>query len=368
MTRIVKAAVLHEINAPLSVEDVEVMAPTSGQVLVKISAVGLCHSDLHAINGDLPVPLPCVPGHEGAGVVEEIGPGVTTVSQGDHVVLCGMASCGKCPRCLEGRAYFCQFGFDALGGTLMDGTTRLITRSGGELYHFLCQSSFAEYAVVNERQLVKVRKDAPLSVACLLACGASTGLGAALNCARVEPGTRVAVFGCGGVGLSAIMGANLMNAERIIAVDVLPNKLAMARELGATDTVDASKEDPLDLIGEISDGKGIDYAFEAVGNMELTNQAIASVGSGGMVVLLGLPPQDAVMSIEAVQLMVGKTITFAPFGYTRFASDVPRFLNLYMAGKLPLDKLLTRTYKLDEINEAIDALEKGEVIRAAITF
>ena len=365
----VKAAVLYAVNTPLVVEEVEVLGPLTGQVMVKMVATGVCHSDIHPMKGDLPVPTPCVLGHEGAGIVEEVGQGVTTVKPGDHVVISIAASCGKCPRCFEGQPYFCEsFTGSALGGTLIDGSIRLRRKGGHELYHFFCQSSFAEYAVVNERQVVKIREDAPLTVAALLGCGVSTGVSAVLNHAKVRPGTSVAVFGCGGVGLSVVMAAHLVGAGKIIAVDVRENKLALAQELGATHVINTSRENATARIGLISEAKGVDYAFEAVGKVELMTQAVDVIRPGGTTVLLGSPPYGSTLCLDALSMIFGKAVFGSPTGLTIPHIDIPRFVDLYMMGRLPVDKLLTRTYGLDQINEALQALEKGEVMRSVITY
>ena len=305
-----KAAILEELNKPLKIEEVELDDPKDEEVLVRLVATGVCHSDLHVIKGDMGVPLPVVLGHEGAGIVEKVGRCVTEVKPGDKVICSVTSYCGKCRSCLVGKPYTCERVpvTAMIYGSMADGTMRLRRRNGEPLYHFLCQASFAEYAVVEEEAAVKVRDDAPLDVVCLLACGASTGIGAVVNKANVEAGSSVAVFGCGGIGLSAIMASYLVGALRIFAVDVLESKLDMARQLGATFTIEA---------------------WRFMGDMVLTGCAA---------------------------------------GCLRPRYDIPRYVDLFMAGKLPLDKLVSGRYLLRRINDAIQDALDGKIIRGVITF
>ncbi len=364
-----KAAVLRQLGEPLSVEEVEFLELLPGQVVIKLAATGICHTDVHAMSGELPVPLPCVVGHEGAGVVEEIGPSVTMVKPGDHVVSAITASCGKCRRCTEGKPYFCElYAGAALGGTLVDGSIRLRGKDEGTLFHFICQSHFAEYAIVNERQLAKIPEEAPFTIASLLGCGISVGLSLAVNHAQVRPGDSVAVFGCGGVGLSIVMGASLMGAERIFAVDILPNKLELARELGATDLIDATTGDPVEQIGLLMEAQGVDYSFEAVGNPALMAQAVDVIRAGGMTTFIGTPAFGTTFSYDALGICFGKTITAVPTGALRPTIDIPHFMSLYLAGRLPLDKMVSKTYKLEEVNQAVEDLKGGKVARGVIVF
>ncbi len=366
-----KAAILQELNTPLTIEQVELDDPKDREVLVKLVATGVCHTDIHCIKGDLATPPPVVLGHEGAGIVEKVGNAVTTVQPGDKVVLTVAPYCGKCPACMMGVPTSCEdYPQTAMMmGSMTDGTKRLKRKNGEELSHFMAQSSFAEYAIVHESAAVKVREDAPLDVVCLLGCGVSTGIGAVINKARVKAGSSVAVFGCGGVGLAVMMAAKLVGARQIIAVDMLDKKLGFAQELGATDLVNASKDDPVAKIAEIAAG-GVDYAFEAIGNTTAMTQAFHSVYArpGGMAVVLGLAPIGSSFSIEAWRFMREVTITGCTAGSIRPQIDIPRYIDLYMAGQLPLDKLISAHYTLNQINKAIKDTIDGKIMRGVITF
>jgi len=366
-----RAAILEQLNTPLVIEEVELDDPKDKEVLVKLVATGVCHTDIHCIKGDLATPPPVVLGHEGAGIVEKVGKNVTEVQPGDKVVVTVAPYCGKCPACMMGVPTSCETDPQTamLMGTMADGTKRLRRKSGDELSHFMAQSSFAEYAVVEESATVKVRDDAPLDVVCLLACGASTGIGAVINKAKVKAGSSVAVFGCGGVGMAAIMAAKLVGAHPIIAVDMLDNKLEVAREFGATNLVNASKEDPVVKIAAECGG-GVDYSFEAIGKPEVMTQAFHSVypRPGGMAVILGLAPIGSTFPIEAWRFMREVTITGCTVGSIHPKIDIPRYIDLFMAGKLPLDKLVSAHYSLDRINDAIKDTLEGKVLRGIITF
>jgi len=366
-----KAAILQELNTPLKIEQVELDDPKDREVLVKLVATGVCHTDIHCIKGDLATPPPVVLGHEGAGIVEKVGKDVTSVGPGDKVVLTVAPYCGKCPACMMGVPTSCEDypTTTMMMGSMTDGTKRLKRKNGEELSHFMAQSSFAEYAIVHESAAVKVREDVPLDVVCLLGCGVSTGIGAVINKARVKAGSSVAVFGCGGVGLATIMAAKLVGARQIIAVDMLDKKLEFARELGATDLVNGSKDDPVAKIAEIAAG-GVDYAFEAIGNTTAMTQAFHSVYArpGGMAIVLGLAPIGSSFSIEAWRFMREVTITGCTAGSIRPQIDIPRYIDLYMAGKLPLDKLVSAHYTLEQINKAIKDTIDGKIMRGVITF
>jgi len=360
-----KAAVLYEVNKLLSVEDIQLDEPQGQEVLVRLVGSGVCHSDLHCIKGDMPQPLPIVMGHEGAGVVEKVGPGVTMLQPGDHVVLMVSFSCGKCRYCVEGRPTMCVGNMDTLAMASLPGGVKRLRKGDQELGHFMGIASFAEYAVVNERQAVKVRDDAPLEIICLLGCGVSTGIGAAINTAGVRPGESIAVYGCGGVGLSAVMGAKLAGAGKTIAIDTLDKKLEMARNLGADYVINASKEDPQSKVMEITGG-GADYAIECIGNVDVMATAMGSIHGGGKCVIMGSAPIGNMLSIAPYEFLLGKTITGGVQGSIRPFIDIPRFVDLFMDGKLPIDRLITKTYSLDEVNEAFEALEKGKVMRSVI--
>lgn len=366
-----RAAILEQLNTPLVIEEVELDDPKDNEVLVKLVATGVCHTDIHCIKGDLATPPPVVLGHEGAGIVEKVGKNVTEVKPGDKVVVTVAPYCGKCPACMMGVPTSCETDPQTamLMGTMADGTKRLRRKSGDELSHFMAQSSFAEYAVVEGSATVKVRDDAPLDVVCLLGCSASTGIGAVINKARVKAGSSVAVFGCGGVGLTIIMAARLVGAHPIVAVDMLDNKLEVAREFGATTLVNASREDPVVKIAAECGG-GVDYSFEAIGKPEVMTQAFHSVypRPGGMALILGLAPIGSTFPIEAWRFMREVTITGCTVGSIHPKIDIPRYIDLFMAGKLPLDKLVSAHYSLDRINDAIKDTLEGKVLRGIITF
>jgi len=375
--RKIKAAVVYEYRAPLKVEEVELDdEPKAGEVLVKVLASGLCHSDIHPWKGDMPIKLPCVLGHEGAGIVEAVGEGVTMVKPGDHVVMSVVSYCGKCPHCVSGKPYICSVTpMTFFSGLLPDGTTRLKTKDGRDIRHWFSQASFAEYIIVAERQAVKVRDDAPLDTVCLLSCGASTGIGAVLNAAEVKAGESVAVFGCGGVGLCIIMAAKLVGANPIIAVDVFDNKLEMAKQLGATHLINSTKINLKDLsrwvveLGGIAP-RGVDYTFDAVGNTNLQILSVALLAQGGTAVLVGgADPAGAdpfTFNALAPHMIPGRTIKGTSSGNIIPSIDIPRYVDLFMDGRIPLDKLVTRKYPLEQINEAIKAVLDGQVMRCVI--
>jgi len=364
-----KAAVFYEYNAPLKIEEIELDNPKRTEVLVKIAASGVCHSDLSVMNGTLPFPPPpAVLGHEGAGVVEAVGAEVTAVQPGDHVILSWRPSCGKCGYCVTGRPQLCQtIGMALLQGYLPDGTSRL-HKGDTEIRHFTGVSSFAEYAVVPENGVVKIRQDVPLEVAALVGCGVMTGVGAVINTAKVEPGSSVAVIGCGGVGLNVIQGAVLAGAEKIIAVDLNPLKLHLAQQFGATHIVNPSDGDPVTHVLGLTDGLGADYAFEVIGRADTAVQAYNSIRPGGTAVVVGVAKPDDMMMISALSLLQEKTLKGSIYGSARPSVDMPRLLDLYVNKRLKLDELVSRRIKLEDINAAFEWMEKGEVARSVIVY
>ena len=366
-SRSMKAAILYEIREPLRVEDVELEEPHDGEVLVRIGAAGVCHSDYHFMNGDLPIGMPCVLGHEGAGIVEEVGRGVTAVVPGDHVVLLFRANCGHCEFCSQGRPALCWMAGKLRNtGRLLDGTSRL-SRGGSELKHFLGVSCFAEYAVVPEQGVVPIPKDVPMEVAALVGCAVMTGVGAVMNTARVNPGAAVLVVGAGGVGLNCVMGAALVGAHPIIVADVVDSKLETAMEFGATHVVNANTQDLLEAVRELTKGEGVDFSFEAIGNPTAMTQAFQAVRRGGMTTAVGIAPFGTEMAVNAGELVyMEKTLRGSYYGSTRPQADMPRLLQLYRAGKLPIDRLISRRYPLDRVNEAYNALIAGEVARSVL--
>ena len=360
-----KAAVLHAPNTPFAIEDVELDAPRAGEVLVRIAAAGICHTDWHLVTGDLPTPFPVVLGHEGAGVVEAVGPGVTEVTPGDHVVLLWRSGCGRCDYCSIGRPALCSSSRGMrMNGTLADGTSRLRGHDG-EVKHFLGVSCFADRAVVPTMNVLPIDREIPLEIAALVGCAVMTGIGAVINTAALRPGASALIIGAGGVGLSAVMGARLAGADPIIVSDLVASKLELARELGATDVIDGAR-DLLASVMEIT-GRGVDFAFECIGNVTLLGIAVKALGPGGTAVAVGLPRSGAEVSLNVVNLVTQeKSLKGSIYGSTRHFADIPRLLDLYQKGRLPIDRLLSRRYPLEEINEAYSALLKGEFARAVI--
>lgn len=364
----IRAAVLREYEQ-LSIERVDLAEPAPNEVRVEMRATGVCHTDYGAYRGDeFQVPTPIVLGHEGAGVVEAVGDQVTTVEPGDNVVLWVLPTCGLCDRCEEGRPFLCQRKDDVKFSTLLDGTRRLSV-DGEELNHFMGQSSFATKAVVSERSVVRIPDDATLESAALLGCGASTGIGAVMNTADVVAGETVAVFGCGGLGSSAIMAARAVSAGAIIAVDIDASKLDNAELLGATAVVNSAEVEPVEHIRTLTDG-GVDYALEFVGNNpRVRKQAIESTRAGGTVVLSGAagPAEQLEIPIQNV-LPLGKEIRGNLAGNTRPQQDIPRWIRLHEAGAIDLDRLVSKRYELAELENAFEDLEAGNVIRGVVTY
>ena len=361
-----KAAVLYATRQPLVVEDVEVLEPGPGEVLVRYAATGVCHSDLHVVTGDMPHPLPVVLGHEGAGYVEKIGSGVTRVKVGDHVVTSYIPSCGGCRFCIVGQPNLCELR-DKPRDLMLDGTTRF-RKDGQSIHHFLQVSSFAERAVLLQEGVIPIRRDAPLDTVCLVSCGVTTGFGAAVNRAQVRPGSSCVVFGCGGVGLNVIQGCKVSGADTIIAVDILPNKLDWALEFGATHAIDATKENTVQRVKELTGGWGADYAFEVIGHPPTIETAFDSIRRGGQVVVIGVSPAGSRISIDPNQLLQQKVLTGVSFGASRQRVDLPMIIDLYMNGRVKLNELVSRRLGIDEINTAFDILNRGEVKRSVIVY
>jgi Zn-dependent alcohol dehydrogenase len=363
-----RAAVLYQAGAPLRVEEVDLAPPNPGEVRVRVAAAGVCHSDYHYMCGDLTANLPAVLGHEGAGVVEEVGPGVTSVAPGDHVVLLWRTSCGSCAYCSAGRPALCPAGMAMrASGRMADGTSRL-SRGGEEIRHFLGVSCFAEQSVCSERAVLKIPDDVPLPVAAVAGCAVMTGVGAVVNTARVEAGSTVLVIGAGGVGLCAVMGAVLAGAARVVAADLSPTKLELATQFGATDVVNASREDVPAAVRELTGG-GVDYAFEVIGLPETVTQAVRALKTGGTAVAIGVAPVGAAAQVNLLELVLQeKTLKGSIYGSTRPQADFPRLFDLYRRGRLPLDRLLTREWPLAQVNEAYDALLAGTVARSVLVM
>ncbi|HEX8000540.1 MAG TPA: zinc-binding dehydrogenase [Pyrinomonadaceae bacterium] len=365
----INAAILWEQGAPLSVEEAELEAPRAGEALVEVKAAGVCHSDLHPARGDWPARTPLVLGHEGAGVVRAVGRGVTRLSVGDHVVFCWAPPCGACPACLEGRPVLC----DRLEQTtyrnrLPAGGSRLSAR-GQTLAHFNGTACFADFAVVAEEGAIAVSKDVGFEALATLGCAVVTGVGAVVNAAGVEAGARVVVIGAGGVGLNVVQGARLAACEKIIAVDTRSTPLRLAREFGATDTVEASGANVADEVRELAGWRGADYVFDTVGLPETLTQALLFARKGGTVVLTGLSRTDARSSFPLFPfVMQEKRLVGSVYGSGQPLRDIPRLVALHMEGKLKLHELATRTYQLNEINDALNALASGEGARGIIRW
>jgi Zn-dependent alcohol dehydrogenase len=334
---------------------------------VRLAASGVCHSDWNVVSGATPNPLPAVLGHEGAGVVEEVGEGIETVAEGDHVVLSWLPACGRCFYCSQGRPVLCDVAMaDMFRGTLPGGALRL-SQDGEPLYHYSYLSAFAERCVVPEGCCVRIRADAPLDVAALVGCAVMTGFGAVVHRARVRPGSVVLVFGAGGVGLSAVLGARFAGARSVVAADPVPFKRETALELGATHAVEPAAA--AELVRELTDGRGADVAVDAAGAPGIVAQAYDAVRRGGTVVAVGIPPLDATADLPGPSLpREEKVVTGSFYGSCRPQVDMPVVLDLFMDGRLPLDRLVTRKYALDEVNEAFAAMNAGEVARAVVIF
>ena len=361
-----KAAVLYDKHQPMVVEDLTLEGPREREALVKLTASGVCHSDMHYMKGEREHPFPVVLGHEGAGIVEEVGPGVTYARPGDRVVLSFVPSCGRCSYCVNGRQNLCEVRY-GLRGRMLDGTSRL-RKGDQDIHHFNGLSTFGEYAVVPEDGLVLVREDAPLDKLALIGCGVTTGVGAAIHTARVQPGSKVVVIGVGGVGLNVVQGAALAGAEAIIAVDIRGPKLEHAMQFGATHLVNSSTEDVQASVREITKGEMADYAFEVIGTTETINQALHTTRRGGVAVAVGVTPTGAQLTIDPDFLHQDRVLMGCTYGSCYPRADMPRFVDLYMSGKLKLDELITRTFNLDEINTAFDVLDRGEVARSLILY
>jgi len=350
-----KAAVLHAPGRPVAIEEVAVEGPGPGEVRVAIRAAGLCHSDLSVVDGTIPYPTPVVLGHEGAGVVEAVGPGVSAVKEGDAVVLSTLAHCGRCPACEVGRPTECR-------NAPNPKDARPFRVGGQPAYQFANASAFAERTVVREQGAIPIDARVPFECAALIGCGIMTGVGAVLNRARVETGATMAVFGLGGIGLSCVQGGVLSAASKIIAVDVIPAKLELARRLGATHVVDASRDDPVAAIRDLTCG-GADYTFEAVGSLAVIRQALEALGPGGALTIVGVPKIGSSAEFVVHALYQNKAILGCRYGTARPRRDFPMLADLYLGGRLKIDELITRRYALEELGRALDDLKQGQLAR-----
>jgi alcohol dehydrogenase (nicotinoprotein) len=364
-----RTAVIYSPGEPIRVEEIELDPPKAHEVQVRIVAAGICHSDYHIITGELPSYLPLALGHEGAGIVEEVGPDVTNVKPGDHVVLSFIPSCGKCQYCIAGHSNLCNQGANILMGAQLDGTFRMHGQNA-DIGQMCVISTFSERTVVPDISVVPIMDYYPLNRAVLVGCGVPTGVGAVIHRAKVVPGSTVMVIGCGGIGINAIQGAAIAGARMIIAVDTVDFKLEKSKELGATHTINPTKQDLVQTVQELTWGRGVDYAFEAIATPATIGQAYACTGKGGTVVVIGLTPATAEsIPIPPLDLVLfQKTIMGTLYGDSQPRNDIPYMLAMYDTGKLKLDELVTKTYTLDQVNEAYADMVSGKNIRGVIEF
>ncbi len=360
-----RAAIVEATPGEVRIGTIDVSDPGIGEVLVRTVATGVCHSDLHALHGHgMAFPVPFVLGHEPAGVVEQVGPGVKHLKPGDHVVACLSAFCGHCAKCLTGHSYQC-FTDDFARGA---GDAPRLSRDGSVVHQHVGLGGFGEYMLVGQHNVVRIREDMPLDLACLLGCGTLTGVGAVLNTAQVPAGASVAVIGVGGVGLSVLQGARLAHASTIVAVDVDADKLALASSLGATHTVDARDTDPVRAVQQLTGG-GAAYVFEAIGNPVTAQQAIAMAGAGGTVTIVGIMDPGATLNVSGVDLLMSKKLQQSMMGSNRFVADIPLLVDHYLAGRLDLSRMVNERVSLDDVPRVLADLDAGRVLgRTVVTF
>ena len=367
----VKAAVAFASGKPLSIETVQLEAPQTGEVLVEIKATGVCHTDAYTLSGADPEGLfPTILGHEGAGIVAEVGAGVTSVKPGDKVIPLYTPECRQCAYCLSQKTNLCQAIRSTQGKGVMPNGTSRFSLNGDKLYHYMGTSTFANYTVLPEIAVAKIRDDAPLDKVCLIGCGVTTGLGAVINTAKVEPGSNVVVFGLGGIGLNVIQGAKMVGASKIIGVDINPDKRAMAEDYGMTDFVNPKEIDGdiVEYLVELTGG-GADYSFECIGNVKVMRQALECCHKGwGVSTVIGVAGAGEEISTRPFQLVTGRVWKGSAFGGARGRTDVPKIVDWYMEGKINIDDLVTHTMPIEDINQAFDLMHKGESIRSVVTF
>jgi S-(hydroxymethyl)glutathione dehydrogenase/alcohol dehydrogenase len=361
-----QAAVFRKVHAPLTIETVDIDKPWGREVLVRTAATGVCHSDLHVVDGQgrWPLDRPIILGHEGAGIVEAVGADVTTVKPGDHVVACLSGFCGACPQCLSGHPNLCTGGLV----TRAESAAPRLSQNGEPVRQFIGISSYAEEMLLHENSIVKIDADLPLDRAALVGCGVLTGVGAALRTSGMQAGQTVAVFGCGGVGLAIVQGARIGGAGQIIGVDMFDSKLEMAKRVGATHVVNSANDDPVKAVRTLTRGAGVDHAFEAVGNAKLVRQAIESLAIRGTATIVGVLPPDATIEFPWMAIRPECRVQTSRMGSNQFRTDIPRYLEFYRQGRLDLDFMVSRRGKLGDINEAFRAMKAGEVARTVLTF
>jgi S-(hydroxymethyl)glutathione dehydrogenase/alcohol dehydrogenase len=373
-----KAAVFYGPNQPLKIEQVDIDDPREHEVLVRTAASGVCHSDLHFVEGLYPHPAPAILGHEAAGVVEKVGSAVTYLKPGDHVISCPSVFCGYCEECMSGHPNRCS---NRAATQRAKNEKPRMSKGGQPVRQFADLSTYAEKMLVHENALVKITHDIPLDRAALIGCGVTTGVGAVLNTAKIEPGSTVAVFGCGGVGISAIQGARIAGARMIIAVDQFESKLAMARRFGATHTIDASQADAVEEIQKLTStsagemviegfGKsgGVDYTFEAVGLKKLAEQCFEAIKPGGTATIIGMIPVGQKVELDGPKFLTERKIQGTMMGGNRFRIDMPRYIDYYLQGRLNLDDMISKRARLENVNEAFESMKKGEVARTVLMF
>ncbi len=360
-----KAAVLNEIPGELAIENIEIGEPGPREVLVRTVAAGLCHSDLHFMEGKYPHPCPAVLGHESAGVVEAVGSMVHYVEPGDHVITCLSAFCGHCAQCTDGHLSLCEN--KNLELVRQPDEAPRLSRNGEPVHQFLHLSSYAEMMLIHEQALVKIDKEMPLDKAALIGCGVTTGMGAVFRTAGVRPGETVAVIGCGGIGLSAIQGARIAGANKVIAVDMVDSKLQLAQTLGATHTVNAGGTDPIEAVRDLTGG-GVHYSFEAVGLKQTAEQAFGMLRNGGQATVIGMIPVGTMVEVHGVEFLFEKKLTGSNMGSNQFRTDMPRFVEMYLDGRLKLDEMVSKTITIEDINDGFTEMKTGAVARSVITF
>ena len=358
-----KAAILRQVGEPITIEEVQVSIPGPREVLVKTAATGVCHSDLHFVKGLYPTAMPIVLGHESAGIVEQVGSQVSYVKPGDHVITCLSVFCGHCEHCLTGNMARCSSPETRRG----KGELSRLKLGDQDLPQFANLSSFAEQMLIHEHALVKIRDDMPLDRAALIGCAVMTGVGAVFHTAKVEPGMTVAVIGCGGVGLSAINGADIAGAGRIIAIDTVESKLEIAKQFGATDVINSSERNPIEAIREMT-GRGVHHAFEAIGLKETAEQSFSMIKEGGTATIIGMIPVGVKVELSGSSFLQEKRMQGSSMGSNRFRVDMPRLVDFYLTGKLHLDHMISKRIKLEQINEAFQDMEASAVARSVIIF